>query len=268
MGVVTMDGDGQHLQSDAVRCAKAVVESDGPIVMGVRDFHNTDVPTRNSLGNRWVAFAFSTLFGIRLRDTQTGLRGIPMRHVPMMLEIPGNRFEYETNMLLEIEQHQIGFLEVDIETIYDEDSNKSSHFRPFLDSLIIFSRIIKYAMSSVLSFLVDIGVFWLALRVFDGFFGLWSIPVYTVIARVFSSFINFNVNKLIVFKRKKTYGSHLWRYYTLAVVQMSVSAGILWCLAEMLSVAGAIGLLTLMKMLVDTALFFASYYIQRNWVFK
>ena len=267
-GVVTVDADGQHLCGDVVECALAIIRSDESVVMGVRDFYSDDVPKRNSLGNRITAFSFRLLFGITLRDTQTGLRGLPSQYVPLMLDVPGTRFEYETNMLLEIERLGIPFLQIDIATVYEEGSNKRSHFRPFVDSAIIFARILKYALSSVLSFFLDIGVFWIAIRVLSGFFGPWSIPACTAIARVFSSFFNFNLNKLFVFKQKKAYGNHLWRYYTLAVAQMLVSAGLLWILARLLNAPGAAWLLTLLKMLVDTTLFFLSYYIQRRWVFK
>jgi putative flippase GtrA len=266
-GVITLDSDGQHLGDDVVRCALAMAESDEHIVMGVRDFRSSSVPWRNSIGNRSTALVFRLLFGVKLRDTQTGLRGIPASHIPLMLGIRGNRFEYETNMLLEIERRHIPFREVEIETVYEEGSNERSHFRPLVDSLIIFSRILKYATSSVMSFIVDIGMFWLALRALDSLLGTWSIPACTAIARAVSSFFNFNVNRRLVFQRKNAYGSHFWRYYTLAVVQMLVSAGVLWALALLFNETRAVWLLTLLKMLVDTTLFFLSYYVQRKWVF-
>ena len=280
-GVLTMDGDGQHLAEDAARCAQALLVSDEPVVLGARDFLRSNVPKRNSLGNRTTAFAFRALFGIKLRDTQTGLRGIPARHIPMMLDIPGKRFEYETNMLLEIERRGIPFLEVEIETVYEQGSNDRSHYRPLVDSLIIFSQLMKYALSSLLSFFVDIGLFWLAILAFAPVFGLWSIPACTAIARVISSFFNFNINRFFVFRRKDAFRSHLWRYYALALTQMLTSAAILWVLALAFigtptvgtqvageQAAGAAWLLTAMKMLTDTALFFASFYIQRIWVFR
>ena len=267
-GVVTVDGDGQHLKDDVVKCAQAMTQGSGAVVMGVRDFHNPSVPKRNSLGNRITAFALRALFGISLRDTQTGLRGIPAQNVPLMLEIKGSRFEYETNMLLELNRRNIPFLEVEIETVYDKDANDYSHYRPFMDSAIIFARIFKYAMSSVLSFIVDIAIFWLALKYLGGVMGAWNIAGCTAIARVISSFLNFNINRRVVFERKESYGSHLRRYYALAAVQMIAAAGVLWLLALLLNGTQAAGLLTVLKILVDTALFFLSYYIQRAWVFR
>ena len=271
-GVVTMDGDGQHLKGDVVKCAIAAVQSDEALVMGVRNFSHPDVPKRNAMGNRFTAFIFRAFFGIRLRDTQTGLRGIPTRHIPLMLDIHGSRFEYETNMLLELRRRGIPFTEVEIETVYEERSNDRSHFRPLIDSVMIFARIFKYALSGILSFAVDISIFWLTMTLFGAQLGRWSILGCTAAARAVSSFFNFNVNRRLVFaapasKRKNMYGRHLRRYYTLAIMQMLAAAGALWILAFLLGGMRSAGPLSLLKILVDTALFFLSYYIQHKWVF-
>jgi len=266
-GVITVDADGQHKCEDAVKCALALKQNSDSVIMGVRDFKQRDVPARNSLGNRVTALAFRVLFGIRLRDTQTGLRGISAQHFTMMTEVRGSRFEYETNMLLEIEQRHIPFLEVEIETVYEEGSNERSHYRPFVDSIIIFSRIFKYSISSIMSFVVDIGLFWLAMRYLAAFLVPWSIPACTVIARIFSSFFNFNFNRRLVFRRRKAYGSHLKRYSVLSVLQATVSACFVWLLAWLLTEAGTAGIVTLLKVAVDTMLFFLSYHIQQKWVF-
>jgi glycosyltransferase involved in cell wall biosynthesis len=267
-GIITADGDGQHLPDDIVKCAIALLENGDSVIMGVRDFSKPEVPFRNAQGNRITAWAFNALFGIRLRDTQTGLRGIPMQFIPLMLKVKGRRFEYETNMLMEIERSGIPFYEVEIETVYEEGSNKRSQYRPFLDSVMIFSRLAKYALSSIASFIIDINVFWIAFVFLGSYLGSWSIVGSTVIARAVSSFFNFNANRKLVFKRSNAYMSHLWRYYTLAVVQMLVSAGLLWYLAIISASVEYVGLLTLLKIFVDTILFLLSFYIQRRWVFK
>ena len=64
--------------------------------------------------------------------------------VPWLLNLDGNRFEYEFNMLLEAKKsgHQIS--EVPIETVYLEE-NKSSHFRPIRDSIRIYSPFLKFS---------------------------------------------------------------------------------------------------------------------------
>jgi len=267
-GVITADGDGQHLINDVVKCALALMESDGCAIMGARSFNNPKTPTRNLLGNRIAALAFRILFGIKLRDTQTGLRGITAYHIPHMLEIPGSRFDYETNMLLEFKRRGIPLKEIEIETVYAERANKSSHFRPIIDSIMIFARIFKYALSGAFSFIVDIGIFWCAMTFLGGFMGVWSIAACTAIARTISSFFNFNVNRRLVFQRKQAYSRHLRRYYLLAVIQMSVSAGALWLLSILFDGTQVVWLLTILKILIDTVLFFLSYRIQQKWVFN
>jgi len=267
-GVVTMDGDGQHLVTDVVKCANVLSEPGDTVIMGVRDFTHPDVPRSNAFGNRLSALAFRLLFGIKLRDTQTGLRGIRSEHIPMMLKIHGNRFEYETNMLLEVEKNGIKFQEVEIETIYEEGSNERSHYRPFADSVAILSRVTKYALSSFISFIVDIGLFWITIRFFGNLLGAWAIPVCTAFARVVSSFVNFNVNRTLVFERNRSFGRQMLYYYILAAIQMAVSASLLWLISQLLSAGYSAGMITLLKATVDTILFFFSYYIQRKWVFR
>lgn len=268
IGVITVDADGQHLTPDIVKCADALLNSGNLVVMGIRDFNNSDVPRRNSLGNRITALALCIIFGLTLHDTQTGLRAIPAAFIPFMSLIEGTRFEYETNMLIEFKNRGIPFLEVKIETVYEEGSNERSNYRPVRDSLRIFSRIIKYAASSITCFLVDISMFSLAMTMLGSYLGGWSIICCTVIARIISSFLNFNINRLVVFKKKSAFSRRILRYYMLVVFLMLLSAFLLWLVALPFSGVQPVGFITLLKVLIDLGLFFLNYFIQRAWVFK
>ena len=53
----------------------------------------------------------------------------------------GGRYEYETNVLLEIKRQGIAYAEEKIQTIYIEN-NQSSHFHPLLDSIRIYNIIV------------------------------------------------------------------------------------------------------------------------------
>ena len=262
------DGDGQHKTGDIVKCARELMGSEGGVVLGVRDFRGIGVPKRNSRGNRATALAFRLLFGIKLRDTQTGLRGIPARHMTLLAGIAGARFEYETNMLIELKRLGIPFVEVAIAAVYDDNMVSSSHYRPFADSVKIFARILWYLLSGLLSFFVDIGVFWSVMTFFGNFLGTWSILCATAAARAVSSFFNFNLNRRLVFGRRKGYGRHLLRYYTLASAQMLAAAGLLWLFSLLLGERGAIWLITVLKAAVDAGLFFLGFHIQNRWVFS
>ena len=60
-----------------------------------------------------------------------------------------------------------------------------------------------YALSSVLSWVVDTGLFRLGLALFGGLLGEAAAPVFNVIARIFSSFFNFNLNNRMVFQSRE-----------------------------------------------------------------
>lgn len=271
-GAVTIDGDGQHLTKDILACA-AALDAPDTLVMGCRDFDAPGIPKRSSSGNKITSTVFRLLCGIHLSDTQTGLRGVPAALFPALLAVRGERFEYETNMLLELSRQGVKLKEVPIETVY-EDDNSESHFRPVRDSLRIYKFIILYVMASVAGSLADLAVFYAARLllqlgpVTDGKMTearavLWA----TVIARAISSFLNFNLNNRIVFHGRHDFGGTMLRYYCLAVPQMLISAGLVALLSRW-AATGASVLTTLIKFVVDICLFFLSFRIQQTWVFR
>ncbi len=271
-GAVTIDGDGQHLVKDILRCA-AALDDPNTIVMGCRDFNAPDIPARSRTGNKITSTVFRLLCGIRLSDTQTGLRGLPAALFPALLAVRGDRFEYETNMLLELSRQGVKLREVPIETVY-EDDNSESHFRPVRDSLRIYKFILLYLLSSISGSVVDLGVFyavrWLMQEgpVADGNMSeAKAVLIATVIARAVSSFLNFNLNNRMVFHGRDGYEKTMLRYYCLAVPQMLVSAGLVALLSRW-AATGASVLTTLIKFVVDLCLFFLSFRIQQTWVFR
>ena len=200
------------------------------------------------------------LTGIQLSDTQTGLRAIPKQYLQLLLNVPGERFEYEMNMILAFKDHNINITEVPIQTIYI-DENKSSHFNPIVDSIRIYAVFGKYVLSAGLSFIIDLFCF----RLFLSFFSYISSGFYiigaTIAARIISSLFNYYSNQKLVFKNHNQ--KSLLRYYSLAAVQMLVSAFLVNLLYRQFQVLGE----TTWKIIVDSILFFVSFQIQRNWVF-
>ncbi len=263
---VTVDGDGQHLPEDVRSCVLALEEAPEALILGCRDFDAPEVPFKSRNGNKITRFIFRTGCGVRVSDTQTGLRAVSRELLPRLLDISGDRYEYETNMLLELHRDGTPFVEVPIETVY-EDNNSCSHFHPLRDSWRIYRLIIKYMASSFISAGIDEGAFFLLHLVFKSGFGKYTILFCTVVARIISSFCNFNMNKALVFGSRKDYRRAMLHYYCLCVPQMLVSAGLVYLLGWAFG-SGSSAILTLLKMAVDTALFFISYNIQKNWVFR
>jgi glycosyltransferase involved in cell wall biosynthesis len=141
--VVTADADGQHSAADIVRVA-GHVGATGRLVLGVRRF-DTDVPARSRFGNSLTRWLFRAATGRDVRDTQTGLRGYPADLLPWLLTVPGDRFEYEMNLLLRAAREGRPVDEVTIATTYLA-GNESSHFGSLGDSARIYGQLLRYAI--------------------------------------------------------------------------------------------------------------------------
>ena len=102
--------------------------------MGSRDFDNKDVPFRSKFGNIMTRKVFSAVCGIKISDTQTGLRAIPTSLVRKFMKTKGEQFEYEMNMLVDCKQYDMDIVEVPIETVYLEE-NESLILMLFLTPL-------------------------------------------------------------------------------------------------------------------------------------
>ena len=140
-GVITIDGDGQHLLPDIIACGERMLQED-KVVLGCRNFDQEGVPPRSVAGNKTTSRMFRLFYGIRLSDTQTGLRAIPSSLLHLFQLIEGERFEYETNMLLEMKRKGISFVEQPITTVYDPE-DYSSHYNAVKDSWRIFKIMAK-----------------------------------------------------------------------------------------------------------------------------
>ncbi len=132
-GVVTADADGQHLADDILRVADATLANPSRITLGVRSFSGS-VPFRSRLGNFWTCGEFFLLTRQWVRDTQTGLRGIPRAFLPSLIKLTGDRYDYEARMLVAAAHLPGGPVQIPIATVY-QDGNKASHYRPLADTI-------------------------------------------------------------------------------------------------------------------------------------
>ena len=141
-GIITADSDGQHAVKDCIRLAEMLEENKQALYLGSRDFNLPDIPPKSRSGNRITSTVFRALYGQWLPDTQTGLRAIPRAYLELFTQIEGERFEYETNMLLQMKKKGIVFLEQPIQTVYDPE-DYSSHYNAVKDSWRIFKIMFK-----------------------------------------------------------------------------------------------------------------------------
>ena len=265
-GCVTADSDGQHTPKDILACMKKLWDNPDALILGCRNFDAKDVPARSSFGNKCTRKVLSYLIGISVSDTQTGLRAVPVSFMEVLMNVKGERFEFETNMLIETKNRSIPILEVPVETIYIEE-NKTSHFNPIKDSLRIYMIFGKFLFSSLSSSVLDLLLFQFFCRILQGTFGfLGELPYIvgaTVMARVISAIYNFLINYRVVFKSHANIAATAVKYCMLAICQMLCSAFL---------VNGLYGLLggyeVAVKIPVDVFLFFLSFVIQREFVYR
>jgi len=271
LGVVTVDGDNQHHPADTRACCEHMLET-GRCVLGCRDFTLDHVPPRSRFGNHATSLVFKVFCGMTISDTQTGLRAIPRDALETLVNVAGDRFEYETNMLLAFKDNGIPFDEVKIRTVYIEE-NKSSHFRVIHDSWriykLILSHFFRYTLSSFVSAVVDTAGYSLLDFLLSGVLTGFALTAAAGVgARAASSLLNFFLNKRLVFKTKVDTGKAMVRYYCLALPQMAAQVLLtqgFYALFRISDRAG--GLRTLIYAIVMVILYFLSYMIQQRWVF-
>ena len=253
-GVVTADADGQHHPGDIIRVAERLAEEHESLVLGVRSFR-ADVPLRSRLGNDITRFMMRIIMGQNLADTQTGLRGVPATLIPHLLRLTSAGYEFELDMLITCKHISCPIAQVPIQTIYIE-GNKSSHFRPVLDSMRIYFLLLRFSVLSILSALVDYLVFWLVWRQFA------SIGRAQATARVVSVAFNYFAVRRVVFHSRQRHAIVMPRYLALAVANALLSyAGI-----KFLNLS--LGLPPIAaKVAVELPLFIANFAIQRDFVF-
>ena len=143
--LVTADADGQHLPVDILAVAETAKSHPSSLVLGTRAFHG-DVPLRSRFGNDLTRLVFRLFTGVRLTDTQTGLRAIPRDLLHRLLDVRTNRYAFELEMLMIASRWKIPLLTVSIQTVYLE-GNVASHFRPIVDSVRIYWVFVRYLFS-------------------------------------------------------------------------------------------------------------------------
>lgn len=144
--IVTMDCDGQHTIKDALNLGNYALTHSDELIIGKR-IRSKKTPLRSQMGNKITRFFYRFVTGIDIYDTQTGLRAFSNKLVDLMLEIKGDKFEYEMNVLLKCTTNKITITELEIETIYI-NNNANSHFRTIKDSFYIYKEIFKFLSSS------------------------------------------------------------------------------------------------------------------------
>ena len=273
LGCVTCDCDGQHAPEDVAKCLAALQEHPDALVLGCRTFSLGHVPWKSRLGNNSMRLLFLLATGRNFDDTQTGLRAIPAAFMRELLDCPGERFEFETRMLQRLGERPL--VQIPIRTLYN-DGNRGTHFKPFGDSARVLGVLLAgtaasmgaFALASLLSFGLDIGLFALLYYLVFGEGTTGRLFFAVVLARVVSVVFNYSCNRYFVFGRgrrdRRFDGRAFRRYVVLAVGIMAASYALTRLAWECLPGVP----LPWTKACVDLVLFLASYAVQRLAIFR
>ena len=186
--VITADGDGQHSIKDIKRMYELLKEND-ELVLGVRIF-DKNVPFRSRFGNEWSKFNRGILTKQYIEDDQCGLRGFPVRYLPELIKIKGQRYEYEMNQLTSFQLRDYRIITMPIDVIYI-DGNSKSHFSNFTDTVRIHSRIIIPGIPSIICFLLTMASLLTLYHFNYSFYHLMVFPAYLVWSLFYALLLSF-----------------------------------------------------------------------------
>lgn len=264
-GIVLCDSDYQHHPDDILNIANTLLNNQDSLILGNRDFNEKGIPNTSKYGNKITSSLFKLLYGKKIIDTQTGLRGIPNRYLHLCLESSGKRFDCEMNMLIKFTREKINIIEVPIKTIYHK--NHKSTFNKVIDSIMIykvlFTEYIKFTLSSLTCYSVDIVLFNVFMLLFNTINNNIAIVMSTLFARIIADFLNFNINKNIVFQSHENGKTIYLKYYLLSFSKMFASALFVLILTNLFQ-----GSETVFKMIVDSIIYVISYKIQKKYIFR
>ena len=251
--VVTMDSDGQHTIKDAERLFKQLQKRPNTLILGSRK-RGKNTPIRSFLGNSITSFVYSLVTYRDIYDTQTGLRAFTEKLTDYMLEVSGERFEYEMNVLLNATRNNIKIKEITIETIYI-DNNSGSHFNAIKDSFKIYKEIFKFSLSSLSCFVLDF-ILYVIFNLLTN-----NIIVSNIIARIISGTTNYNFNRSLVFKSTKKDKTSLLHYLLLATIIIIINTILVTVLSSVINKY-------LAKIIVEIILYLTSWFVQKSIIYK
>lgn len=274
-GVLTIDADGERFIENAKRVAAAWREDPSSFVIGSRLIRGK-VPFKSRFLTGVTKSFFAITTGVRVNDILSGVRAFSVDLIPELMKQRGERYDFEIAELLYAAQNHITIKEIPFETEYVSDS-RSAHFRLFRDSWLIYKMIFVFMLSSFSCFVIDYSLLLILAGVFKSLRsavetspGEYSLPVFglpvdthllaLIIARTISSFVNFLLNRKVVFKTGSN--AAIIRFYAVIVGLLIANYGLLAIVATQDGLP-----LWIAQLVVQAVLYPFSFILQRKFVF-
>jgi glycosyltransferase involved in cell wall biosynthesis len=125
--VVTLDADGQHNPEDIKKITEPIFKDEADIVIGTR-MEEDGMPLRRQAANFAANFVTLMLFGIWVKDSQSGFRAFSAKAAEL-INLQTNRMEVSSEIISEIKNKNLRLVEVPIKPVYTEYSmSKGQNF--------------------------------------------------------------------------------------------------------------------------------------------
>jgi hypothetical protein len=147
-GIVTLDGDGQHLPEDIPRLLRCFRQAPGTIVIGARLHEKAKIPRYRYNANRFANFWIAWAAGYPITDSQSGFRIYPATLLDRV-KVAHHRasgFVFESEILIEAGRRGVISRAIAISAIYLPQA-RASHFRPITDTARIV-RMVAWKLAS------------------------------------------------------------------------------------------------------------------------
>ncbi len=142
LAVILMDSDGQHDPAD-LRAFLGALETGADLVVGNRMERPEGMSRIRRLTNRVMSGVLSALAKQKVPDSQCGYRAMT-REAARKLALHSDRFEVESEMILEASKYGLKILSVPVRCIY---ADETSRIRPWRDTVRFFYFILRYLKS-------------------------------------------------------------------------------------------------------------------------
>lgn len=117
----TLDGDGQHDPKDVLRGIQGISKVGADLLIGSRLIEPRGMTKIKQLGNRGLTYITYTFFGVRVTDSQSGLRVFSNKAIEN-LRWRGTGYEVCSEMLWRAKQQGLKIDEFPIKAIYTDYS--------------------------------------------------------------------------------------------------------------------------------------------------
>lgn len=249
---VTVDPADGFSSADILKVAGDASAHPSDIIVGERK-----TPEKKSLAHTIYCF----LAGVETKDITSSLIGMSRENLETLLAMKGNDKLFLQNVILEARAKGIAVKDVETGVALKTEPGFN-----ILKTAKLYLVFIKFSISAFISYLVDIGTFYVFQKVFSFLDDEFKILTATVLSRILCSIATYILNRSAVFQSQAKSAGTAVRFVILAAIQLVASWLLVWGIGSLLGGGDEVN--TILKVVVDLVIFMASFTIQRDWVFK